>query len=159
MIEEQLKQYLIFMLQDEKYGVTISSVKEIIEYGQVTRIPMMPDFVKGVINLRGDVVPVVDLSIRFGFPATRVLARSCIVILEVQHEAQLTVIGVVVDAVNEVEEFDSEQIEAAPKFGARIRADFIQGVIKIDEEFAILLEADRVLSVDEMTSIVDAITQ
>ncbi|AWL13124.1 putative chemotaxis protein CheW [Saliniradius amylolyticus] len=150
-----LHQYLTFVLKGEHYGININSVKEIIEYSNVTGIPLMPDFVKGVLNLRGDVVPVIDLSLRFGKDATEIQHRSCIVILEVPHEDTRVTMGVVVDAVNEVLEIEPSQIEPPPTFGAKIRAQFIQGVVNVGEQFVILLHGDKVLSVEEMAAIID----
>jgi purine-binding chemotaxis protein CheW len=111
---------------------------------------MMPDFIRGVINLRGAVVPVVDMSARFGRTASEVTRRSCIVIIEVEGDEEKQDVGVVVDSVSEVLEIPASEIEPAPSFGARIRADFINGMGKVDGNFVIILNADRVLSVDEM---------
>lgn len=147
-------QYLTFILNNEVYGISINSVKEVIEYGSVTTVPMMPKFVKGVLNLRGEVVPVVDLSIRFGDLPTKIHKRSCIAILDVLFEQKKTVIGVVVDAVNDVVELQTDHIKEPPEFGAKIQAQFIQGVAHIDEHFVIILEPDRVLSIEEMAMII-----
>ncbi len=153
------QQYLTFVLRDEQYGICIDSAKEIIEYGNITSIPLMPDFVKGVLNLRGEVVPVIDLSLRFGKSATKVHNRTCIVILEVPFEHQQVVIGILVDAVSEVLEIDSSQIESPPSFGARIRTEFIQGVANIEGEFVILLHGERVLSITEMASLIENVLE
>lgn len=149
--------FLTFLLRDECFGISISSVKEIIEYDNVTPIPLMPDFVKGVLNLRGDVVPVIDLSIRFNKPATEISKRTCIVILEILFEEQIVTIGAVVDSVSEVIEINMDNIEPAPTFGARIRAQFILGVANIGEQFVILLRGERVLSLDEMAAIIEKV--
>ena len=149
----QIRQYLTFQLAGEMYALRILNVKEIIEYGSLTEIPMMPRFIRGVINLRGAVVPVVDLSARFGNPQTEVGRRTCIVIIEVRDEQEGNGrhdIGVVVDAVSEVLEIPATEIEPAPSFGAKIRADFIEGMGKVDGRFVIILDIRRVLSVDEM---------
>jgi purine-binding chemotaxis protein CheW len=151
--------YLTFLLRDEYFGVSISTVKEIIEYDSVTSIPLMPDFVKGVLNLRGEVVPVIDLSIRFNKPATEIQKRTCIIILEVPYEDQIVTLGAVVDSVCEVMEIPESSIESAPTFGAKIRAQFILGVAHIEERFVILLRGDRVLSIDEMASIIDKVLE
>lgn len=153
--ETNYQQYLTFGLRDECYGISIGSVKEIIEYGNLTAVPLMPEFVKGVLNLRGDVVPVIDLSLRFGKAQTAIHRRSCIVILEVEFEGQLVTIGVVVDSVREVVEIQPEQIDPPPSFGAKIRSQFIQGVVNIEGQFVILLHGDRVLSIEEMASIIE----
>lgn len=149
--------FLTFLLRDECFGISISSVKEIIEYDNVTPIPLMPDFVKGVLNLRGDVVPVIDLSIRFNKPATEISKRTCIVILEIVFEEQIVTIGAVVDSVSEVIEINMDNIEPAPTFGAKIRAQFILGVANVGEHFVILLRGERVLSLDEMAAIIEKV--
>ena len=132
------------------FAISILGIKEIIEYGNLTTVPMMPDFIRGVINLRGAVVPVVDMSARFGRTASEVTRRSCIVIIEVETDEEKQDVGVVVDSVSEVLEIPAAEIEPAPSFGARIRADFISGMGKVNGKFVIILNADRVLSVDEM---------
>jgi purine-binding chemotaxis protein CheW len=149
---EQL-QYLTFLLGGETFAIAILNIKEIIEYGNVTTVPMMPEFVRGVINLRGAVVPVIDLAMRFSRPPSPVTRRSCIVLIEVEIEDEQYIIGVTVDAVNEVLEIPNSEIEPPPPFGAKIRSDFIGGMGKIDGKFVIILDADKVLSVDEMASL------
>lgn len=149
--------FLTFLLRDECFGISINSVKEIIEYDNVTPIPLMPEFVKGVLNLRGDVVPVIDLSIRFNKAPTEVQKRTCIVILEIIFEEQIVTIGAVVDSVSEVIEINMDNIEPAPTFGARIRAQFILGVANVGEQFVILLRGERVLSLDEMAAIIEKV--
>lgn len=144
------QQYLTFSLGGEMFGVGILNVKEIIEYGTVTEIPMMPRFIRGVINLRGSVVPVVDLSCRFGNELTKIGRRSCIVIVELPENEDQPVIGVVVDAVSEVLEIPPADIEPPPSFGARIRADFILGMGKVNGRFVILLNVGKVLAADEI---------
>lgn len=143
-------QYLTFGLGAEIYGVGILSVKEIIEYGQLTVVPMMPRCTRGVINLRGAVVPVIDLASRFGRPPTEVGRRSCIVITEVEADGERQVVGVVVDAVNEVLEIPADRIEPPPSFGLRIRADFISGMARVEGGFIVLLDIARVLSLDDL---------
>lgn len=146
-------QYLTFMLGGEMFAIGILGVKEILEYGNITNVPMMPAFVRGVINLRGAVVPVVDLSARFGRHNSDVTQRSCIVIIEADSEAGTQEVGLMVDAVSAVLEIPIDEIEPAPSFGARIRSDFISGMAKVAGKFVIILNADRVLSVDEMASL------
>ncbi|MBC2731911.1 chemotaxis protein CheW [Thiobacillus sp.] len=150
---QDIQQYLTFMLGGEVFAIGILHIKEIIEYGQLTSVPMMPGFIRGVINLRGAVVPVVDLASRFGGKSSQVTRRSCIVILELSTDADMQVIGVVVDAVNEVLEIAGTDIEPPPTFGTRIRTDFIQGMGKVQERFVIILNVNRVLSVDEMAAL------
>lgn len=148
-------QYLTFMLGGEVFAIGILAVKEIIEYGGLTEVPMMPACIRGVINLRGAVVPVMDLSARFGKEATAVTKRTCIVIVEIEASGEQQVIGVVVDAVNAVLEIAASEIEPAPTFGARIRADFIAGMGKVNGKFVILLNVGSVLSMEEMGALAD----
>jgi len=150
---EQQGQYLTFMLGGEVFAIGILSIKEIIEYGQLTEVPRMPEFIRGVINLRGAVVPVIDLGSRFGKKASAVSRRTCIVIIEVIYEEEQHVVGVMVDAVNEVLDIAPSEIEPAPSFGAKIRADFIKGMGKVNGKFVIILDVDHVLSLDEMSSL------
>lgn len=149
-------QYLTFTLQQEVYGLDILRVREIIEYARPTSVPMMPAFVHGVINLRGNVVPVIDLAQRFGRPATSLHARTCVVILEVETAEGPVAIGVLVDAVNAVLDLDGEQIEPAPSFGTGLRQDFIRGMARTEAGFIILLDVARVLSVDDMSALANA---
>lgn len=146
-----ISQYLIFSLGKELFAVGTLRVREIIEYGNLTAVPMMPAFIRGVINLRGAVVPVIDLNARFGRERTEISRRTCIVILEVQSEEDTHVLGIVVDTVSAVRQIDSASIEPAPSFGTRIRADFIDGMAKVNNNFVILLDLGKVLSVDEIS--------
>ena len=157
-------QYLTFQLAGEAYAIGILAIKEIIEYHSLTEVPMMPACVRGVINLRGAVVPVMDLQARFGRKPSEVTKRTCIVIVEIEgqghgedgRERERQVIGVVVDAVNEVLEISPADIEPAPAFGARIRTDFIQGMGKVRGKFVILLDVDHVLSLDDLRALSNA---
>lgn len=143
-------QYLTFMLAGETFAIGILSIKEIIEYHSLTEVPMMPPCVRGVINLRGAVVPVLDLLARFGREPSAVTKRTCIVIVELKaDDGERQIVGVVVDAVNEVMDIDPADIEPAPAFGARIRTDFMAGMAKVRGKFVILLDVERVLSLDE----------
>jgi len=150
-------QYLTFLLGGEMFAIGILGIKEIIEYGSLTAVPMMPKFIRGVINLRGAVVPVVDLSARFGRNASEVTRRTCIVILEVEADSQRQDVGVVVDSVSEVLAIATSEIEPPPAFGAKIRTDFIGGMGKVGGKFVIILNAERVLSVDEMAMLTQAV--
>ncbi|MGR9014816.1 MAG: chemotaxis protein CheW, partial [Gammaproteobacteria bacterium] len=142
------QQYLTFMLGGETYAISILRIKEIIQYGQLTEVPRMPDFIRGVINLRGAVVPVIDLSSRFGKAPTAIGRRNCIIIIEVALGDDTQSVGVMVDAVNAVLEIPSSEIEPAPSFGTNIRADFIAGMGKINGKFVIILNIQHVLSMD-----------
>ena len=149
-------QYLTFMLAGEMFAIGILAIKEIIEYGNLTPVPMMPASVRGVINLRGAVVPVMDLLARFGKPPSPVTKRSCIVIVEVANDEERQVIGVAVDAVNEVLDIAPADIEPPPAFGARIRSDFIHGMGKVKGKFVILLDVKHVLALDGAEAAVEA---
>lgn len=144
-------QVLTFMLGGEAFAIGILSIKEIIEYHGLTTVPMMPACVRGVINLRGAVVPVVDLQARFGRASSPVTKRTCIVIVEVQAaDGDRQVIGVIVDVVNEVLEIAAGDIEPPPAFGTQIRTQFIAGMGKVRGKFVILLQVDEVLSLAEL---------
>jgi purine-binding chemotaxis protein CheW len=149
-------QYLTFMLNGEIFALGILGIKEIIEYGGLTSVPMMPECIRGVINLRGAVVPVVDLAARFGRDSAQITKRSCIVIVELEQDGEWQTIGVLVDAVNAVIEIASQDIEPAPSFGSRIRADFIAGMGKVAGKFVILLNIDAVLSNIELGALAGA---
>ncbi len=150
---EEQQQYLTFLLGGEMFSIGILNIKEIIEYGSLTAVPMMPDFIRGVINLRGAVVPVIDLAARFGRNQSSITRRSCIVIIEVEAKGDRHDVGMVVDSVSEVLEILASEIEPPPNFGAKIRADFIAGMGKVNGKFVIILNVDRVLSIEEMAII------
>jgi len=153
-VEIEPAQYLTFMLAQEQFAIGILGIKEIIEYQGVTEVPMMPPCVRGVINLRGAVVPVVDLLARFDRPSTPVTKRTCVVIVEAACGAdERQVMGLLVDAVNEVLDISAADIEPPPAFGARVRSDFIHGVGKVRGKFVLLLDVDRALSIDEIASL------
>ena len=148
----EAKQYLTFMLGGEMFSLSILCIKEIIWYANLTEVPMMPACIRGVINLRGSVVPVMDLSNRFGKPSTPVIKSTCIVIVEVPTaiEGEHQAMGVVVDSVQAVLEIPTSEIEPAPSFGAKIRSEFIEGIAKVNGKFVILLNVTRVLSMEEI---------
>jgi purine-binding chemotaxis protein CheW len=150
----QPAQYLTFLLGGDAFAIGILAIKEIIEYGDLTEVPMMPAYIRGVINLRGAVVPVMDLQARFGRPSGAITKKTCIVIVEIGLHEQRQVIGVLVDAVNEVLDIPHAEIEPPPAFGTRIRADFIHGMGKVRGKFVILLDVDQVLSVEEIETLV-----
>jgi purine-binding chemotaxis protein CheW len=148
-------QYLTFMLAQEQFAIGIRGIKEIIEYHGVTEVPMMPASVRGVINLRGAVVPVVDLLARFGRASSPATKRTCVVIVEVSSARERHTVGLVVDAVNEVLDIAAADIEPPPAFGARLRSDFIQGVGKVRGKFVLLLDVDRAVALDELAGVAD----
>lgn len=146
------------MLGNDAYAIGILSIKEIIEYITMTEVPLMPACVRGVINLRGAVVPVMDLQARFGQTPSPVTKRTCIVIVEVLGPEGQQVMGVVVDAVNEVLDIDASDIEPPPAFGTRIRTDFISGMGKVRGKFVILLNVNRVLDLDDLQAMSEALS-
>jgi purine-binding chemotaxis protein CheW len=150
---EQVQQYLTFVLTGEVFAIGILAIKEIIEYAHLTPVPMTPAYVRGVINLRGSVVPVLDLSVRFGKPGSPVTKRTCIVIMEIHANGERHDVGVVVDAVNAVLDIPAREIEPPPSFGARIRTDFIQGMGKVNGKFVILLDVNQVLATEELLAL------
>lgn len=153
---EVIKQYLTFRIGNEHYGLELSQTREIIEYSGITEVPLMPNFLRGVINLRGEVVPVIDLAVRLGRKSIEVQKRTCIIVVELQNNEQNHVLGLLADAVSEVIEMDDENIEDAPSFGANIRAEFIQGIAKREDEFVVLLDANNALSIRELAHLVEA---
>ncbi len=150
------QQFLTFCLGDEFFGMSLHQTREILEYSNVTDVPLMPDFMAGVINLRGEVVPVIDLSLRLGRNPIEVHKRTCVVIVELHTYEQEYVIGLLVDSVSEVVELAPGQIEEAPAFGAKLRAEFILGIAKKGDDFVVLLDAEKTLSPIELASLVEA---
>lgn len=138
-------QYLTFHIADEEYAAPILQVKEIIEFGPVTKVPTMPEYVRGVINLRGSVVPVVDLAAKLGLPLTNVTRWSCIVIVEVMIDGEDMVVGILVDTMGQVIDLPAKDIERPPAFGTRARADCLRGMGKMANKFIMILDLDKVL--------------
>lgn len=150
---EKPRQFLAFVLGGETFAMEIRSIKEVIQYGALTQVPMMPDFVRGVINLRGSVVPVLDLAVRFGRAPSEVSRRTCVVVLEVELHGEDLMLGFIVDQVRAVLDIGAADIEPPPAFGSALRSDFLAGIGKVDGEFVILLDVDHVLSLDELSAI------
>jgi purine-binding chemotaxis protein CheW len=148
------RQYLTFNTSGECYALGILSIKEIIEFGNITKVPLVPLFVRGVINLRGAVVPVIDLSARLYGHCISEGKRTCVVIVEINTPDGLMELGIVVDAVNEVLELSSTDLSQAPNFGSRIRTDFIEAMARINEKLVMVLALDKVLSIEEMSALV-----
>jgi purine-binding chemotaxis protein CheW len=149
-------QYLTFRLADEVYALDIGKVREVLDFTTVTRVPRTPDFLRGVINLRGSVVPVADLRVKFGLSATEKTVNTCVIIAEVTVEGDTTVLGCLADSVQEVIELSPGDISAAPKIGTRLRTEFIRGMGKRDDRFIILLDIDRIFSADELSLVAPA---
>lgn len=145
---QETRQYLTFTIGAEQFGADILRVKEIIQYDVVTRVPQLPPSIRGVINLRGGIVPVVDLGVRFLGGERPVTPSTCIVIVETEHDGKDAVMGVIADAVSEVVAFAPEDIEPAPEFGTAIKTDFLRGLGKVGKGFVLLLEINRVLAYD-----------
>lgn len=146
-------QYLTFSLNEETFGLNILCVKEIVEYKQLTSVPQMPRFIEGVINLRGHVVPVINLALRLGKTPLPPQKRTCVVIVEIGHEGNTADIGVVVDSVSEVLDVSAADIEAAPGFGTCMRPEFIAGMARLGSAFIILVDVEKVLSITEMAAL------
>ncbi len=142
--------YLTFKLADEDYGISLLKVREIIGMMPITSVPQTPPFVRGVINLRGKVIPVTDLRLRFGMPEIDYTDRTCIIVVEVEGQVGTVQMGIVVDAVNEVLPVKSEEIEDAPEFGARVDTRHILGMASIESAVKILLDIDKVLRAEEV---------
>ena len=149
-------QYLTFKLEEEIFALDISKVREVLDFTAITKVPRTPEFMRGVINLRGSVVPVVDMRLKFGMTKTENTVNTCIIIVEINLDGETTVLGALADAVQEVIELESGQIEPAPKIGTRLTTDFIQGMGKRDEGFIIILDIDRVFSADELSLVQEA---
>jgi purine-binding chemotaxis protein CheW len=154
-----MNQYLTFKLQDEVFGLAIGKVREVLDFTTVTKVPRTPDYMRGVINLRGSVVPVVDLHLKFGLEQAEKTVNTCIIIVEINMGGEITVLGALADSVQEVVELEPEQIEPAPKIGTKLNTEFIKGMGKRDEEFIILLDIDKVFSTDEISQVQQMETQ
>lgn len=151
--QEQLRQYLTFLVGKDNLAISILDVKEIIEINMITRVPMTPDYIRGVINLRGNVVPVIDLSARLGRACSEISKRTCIVLVQVEYNEEGQLLGLLVDAVDEILDLPESNIMPPPDFGADIRNDFIQGMGRVGDEFIILLDINRVLALKELSQL------
>ncbi|MDH3325429.1 MAG: chemotaxis protein CheW [Gammaproteobacteria bacterium] len=153
---DQSAKYLTFNVNGDVYGSEIDYIQEIIEYGAITRVPLTPKYLRGVINLRGNVVPVIDLAIRLGKEASQVTKRTCIIIVEMKSiDDEVVDIGFVVDEVDEVLDIAADNIAAPPQFGSDIRTDFILGMGKLSGKFVVLLQLEEVLSIAELADLVE----
>lgn len=153
--KDETLQYLTFGLGDEVFAMDIRSVREIIQYGSMTIVPLMPAFVHGVINLRGAVVPVIDLQSRFGRATAQVGKKTCVIIFDVGPEGDKVELGLLVDAVSEVIDIATAQIEPPPQFGTTIQREFIRGLGKVGAEFIVILEPERALNIDDMVALAE----
>src|SRR5579863_3733059 len=149
----ETRQYLTFKLGNEVFATDVAKVREVLDLTAITAIPRTPEFMAGVINLRGSVVPVVDLRLCFEMSKTESTRNTCIVVVEVVLDGETTVIGALADSVEEVIDLEPEQIEPAPRIGAHIRTDFIRGMGKRDTQFIMILDIDRVFSAEELAAV------
>lgn len=152
------QQYLTFSLGEELFATDIRTVREIIQHASMTVVPLMPDFVRGVINLRGAVVPVIDLQSRFGRSTSVVGKKTCIVIFDASSEGEKIELGLMVDAVSEVIQIEPAQIEAPPQFGTSVQRDFIRGIGKVQEDFIVILDIERALNINDMAQLAASTT-
>src|SRR5262250_1152019 len=154
--EQDVQQYLTFIIAGEEYAISLLKVKEIIEYDTVTSVPKMPEWVRGVINLRGSVVPVVDLAVKLRQAPSEVGKLTCIVITEVECDGDRKVIGVMADAVSQVIDLRPEEVEPPPSFGTRLKADYLLGMARSGKKFCLMLDTDKVLSSEELLELNDS---
>lgn len=146
-------QYLTFMLEEEVFALDIHKVREVLDFTTITKVPQTPDFMRGVINLRGSVVPVVDMRLRFGLTAAEKTVNTCVIITEVLTEGETLVLGAMADSVQEVMDLEPGQIEAPPRIGTKLNTEFLRGMGKHNDQFVMILDIDKVFSSEEMTLI------
>ena len=146
-------QYLTFKLKEEVFAIEISKVREVLEYTTLTKVPRTPDFMSGVINLRGNVVPVIDLNLKLGMPQTERTIDTCIIIVEIAVSGETVFLGALVDSVQEVIEIEPENIEHAPKIGTNLNIEFLQGIGKKDDRFMMIFNIDKVFSTEDIAAV------
>lgn len=151
--EELTRSYLSFRLEDEKFAIPVGKVIEILEVPKITKVPRAPDYMKGVVNLRGSVLPVIDTHLKFGLPPTKLTVDTCIAVLDIEIDGEKIMLGALVDAVEEVLEINPEQISPSPSIGNKYKSEFIDGMAKVDEEFIMILSIDKVFSSDELITL------
>ena len=154
--ERDVQQYLTFMIGAEEYAVSLLKVKEIIEYDTITEVPKTPEWVRGVINLRGSVVPVIDLAVKFRQSPSVAGKLTCIVITEVECEGEATVMGVMADSVRQVIDLKPQEIEEPPSFGTRVKVDYLLGMARAGKKFCLILDTEKVLSTNELLELPDS---
>ncbi len=146
----EARQYLTFQMEEEIFALDVGKVREILDYTNITKVPQTPDYMKGVINLRGSVVPVVDMRLKFNMAAQDRTVDTCIIVVEITIDKEQTILGALVDSVQEVFELEPSQVEPAPRIGTKLNTDFILGMGKRDEHFVIILDIDKVFSSEEL---------
>ncbi len=149
-------QYLTFKLSEETFAIDVAKVREILDYTAITKVPQTPEFMRGVINLRGSVVPAVDMRLKFGMERTERTVNTCIIVLEVMLDGETTVLGALADSVQEVIDLEPDQVEPAPRIGTCLKTDFIKGMGKHADQFIIILDVDAVFSARELTVVREA---
>lgn len=155
----EIKQYLTFVLDSEVFALEVSKVREVLDFTHITRIPRTPEFMSGVINLRGSVVPVVDIRLKFGMNVTEPTINTCIIVLEIEYEKEVLIVGALADSVQEVFELEPEQIEPAPRIGTKLNIEFIKGMGKKDEKFIMILDINKVFSDDELILVAEKVSE
>jgi purine-binding chemotaxis protein CheW len=153
--KEETTTYLTFVLGTESFGVDVRNVREVLDFTTITRVPRMPEFMRGVINLRGSVVPVIDMRLKFGMEKAEDTVDTCVIVMEISLDGETTVVGALSDAVKEVFDLDASQIEPPPRIGTSLNTEFIRGMGKHDEEFIIILDIDRVFSAEELALVAE----
>jgi purine-binding chemotaxis protein CheW len=151
-------QYLTFRLGEEIFALDIAKVREVLDYTNITKVPRTPEFMRGVINLRGNVVPVVDMRLKFGMTKTEQTVNTCIISVEISVDGDTTVLGVLSDSVQEVLDLGPDQIEPAPRIGTRLKTEFIRGMGKRDDHFVIILDIDKIFSADELSLVQETVS-
>ncbi|MDD3567715.1 MAG: chemotaxis protein CheW [Bacteroidales bacterium] len=157
--DKKINSYLSFKLGDEEFAAHASKVLNILELSKITAVPQAPEYMKGVINLRGTVLPVIDTRMKFGMSPTEYTNNTCIIVMDIVVDNESVKLGALVDAVQAVLEIEPSQIMPAPSIGSRYRSEFIDGVTSIDEKFVMILDMDAIFSSDDLTSLVETTTQ
>jgi purine-binding chemotaxis protein CheW len=149
----ETSQYLTFMLDQETYALDITQVREVLDFSEITKVPRMPEFMRGVINLRGGVVPVVDLRLKFGMSRTEKTVNTCVIIIDLVVQGETTLLGALADTVQEVMTIEPDQISPPPRIGTRLNTEFIRGMGKKNDDFVIIIDIDKVFSLAEVASL------
>lgn len=152
----EVRQYLTFILEDELFAVDVIKVREVLDYTNITKIPRTPDYMRGVINLRGSVVPVLDLRLKFGMSKTENTINTCIIVMEVVTDTETIILGALADSVQEVFELEPDQIEPTPRIGTRFNAEFLKGMGKRDDKFLMILDIDKIFTFEELSEMQEA---